>query len=130
MESWYASLVLGGAEVRERVERAAADRAVRLSRRWLRRVSPKLVRDGLVLERGEVVSLPSRRFQVAPISGRIWLTLPGVPGDHILEPGDALDTAGSGRVVIQALTASVVRLGPAPLGEVARATRRPARRAA
>jgi hypothetical protein len=49
------------------------------------------------------------RTRVSALEGEIWVTGPGI-GDEVLARGQSLIVCGSGRLVVQALTAARVRI--------------------
>jgi hypothetical protein len=82
----------------------------------------------LVLARGELVSFRprGRRFRIACVTGRLWVTASGRQEDTVLAPGDVAACAGKGRVVVEALRTATVRIAteqvrarsPLPLGRL------------
>ncbi|QRN98232.1 EamA family transporter [Archangium violaceum] len=52
--------------------------------------------------------------------GTVWLTREGDTEDHVLQPGDALQMEGHGRVVVQALRPARLYFAPTPPSESAR----------
>jgi hypothetical protein len=64
---------------------------------------------------GELASLRVAPGQVVEgLRGSIWLTVDNGGRDHILNPGQRLQLAGGGCMVVEGLTASELRLAPSP----------------
>lgn len=57
-----------------------------------------------------------RRFEPAAlrglrcISGALWITFDGDPADHVLQPGEAMQTKARHAVIVYALEPSVLRI--------------------
>ncbi len=79
------------------------------------------MRATLVLAANEVISMQARRrpCRVTCVAGRLWVTADGSRVDYALEPGENAAFAVRGKVVIQALRTSTVRLESASLARVA-----------
>jgi hypothetical protein len=65
-----------------------------------------------VMERGEVLSIRvgRRPYRIACVAGRLWATMDGSTVDSVLVAGESLAYRGRGRVVIQALRTTTVRI--------------------
>jgi hypothetical protein len=66
----------------------------------------------LVLCQGEVLGIVLGRGRV-PVTcrtGRIWATVARDPADRVLEPGETVTVRGPGKLVLQALRTSTVRV--------------------
>ena len=66
----------------------------------------------LVLEKGGLSCfvMEGRACRISCVSGRLWVTAMGRPDDHLLEAGDEVTVAARGKVVIEALRASMARV--------------------
>jgi hypothetical protein len=65
----------------------------------------------IALERGEALSLKGARgFHIVGESGTVWVTQECCDVDHIVGPGDRLTLTMTGRTVVEALSAAVVRI--------------------
>jgi hypothetical protein len=51
---------------------------------------------------GQVLTLGASGGELRILSGRIWLTSPGDPSDHVLDAGDFFRVAGSGPTLVEA----------------------------
>ncbi len=59
----------------------------------------------------QVLSLKGRRFEITCLTGLIWLT-DGVSGDCILQSGQQATLRSRGKICIQSLAPSAVRIRP------------------
>ncbi|HUI72240.1 MAG TPA: DUF2917 domain-containing protein [Spirochaetia bacterium] len=78
----------------------------------------------LVLARRELVSfqLGGEAYRIACVAGRLWVTETGSWKDSVLVPGDEATYTGRGKIVVEALRTSTVRVEvQAPTRETARA---------
>ncbi|MBK9445491.1 MAG: DUF2917 domain-containing protein [Betaproteobacteria bacterium] len=67
----------------------------------------------VALARREIVALTDKQgFAVDCISGELWITAEGMAGDLILRTGERLQLSGRPRIVISALTPSVLEATP------------------
>lgn len=79
------------------------------------------IRATLVLSRGELLSLRVGRLphRVVCVAGGVWVTGENSGSDHVLAVGEQWTFGDSGRVVIQALRLSTVRIDSAAAARVA-----------
>lgn len=75
-----------------------------------------LTQTQLSLDLGSVLSLTDAAgLALRCEAGRLWLTTPDQPGDHILDAGMSFPVTGRGKLVIEAMGASRVSMQrPAP----------------
>jgi hypothetical protein len=76
------------------------------------------------LARRQLVGLADERgFTVDCLSGELWITADGLPGDHLLRAGEQLVLRGHPRVVVSALADADFRVTPccgsSPIGRLA-----------
>lgn len=76
------------------------------------------------LARRQLVGLADERgFTVDCLSGELWITADGLPGDHLLHAGEQLVLRGHPRVVVSALADADFRITPccgsSPIGRLA-----------
>ncbi len=66
----------------------------------------------LVLARGELVSLRlrGRACRISCMAGRLWVTASERQEDSVLAPGEDVTFTGRGRIVVEALRTTTVRL--------------------
>ena len=66
----------------------------------------------LVLGKGELSAfvMDGKARRISCVSGRLWVTVPGKPDDVLLAAGEELTVKGRGKVVIEALRASMARV--------------------
>jgi hypothetical protein len=66
----------------------------------------------LVMQRGEVLSIRvgRRPYRIACVAGRLWATMDGSSVDSVLVAGQSLDYRGRGKVVVQALRTTTIRI--------------------
>jgi hypothetical protein len=66
----------------------------------------------LVLSEQSILSFPGSEAgkQLYCVDGLLWVTRAGDASDHVLRPGDGFSLAEPGRVVIESLRVSTVRL--------------------
>ena len=65
----------------------------------------------LNLEAGQVLALDDAAGRrISARSGTVWVTIEGVPHDHIVEGGASMVVCCDGRTVVQALQPSVVAI--------------------
>jgi hypothetical protein len=141
MHNWYEAYVVGLEMTGDRVRQAALrDLAGRLrsSRKSDSRSGAptatglrgsRAVRVTLVLSAGEMLSLRVRRrpHRVVCVAGRVWATEERSAVDHVLAAGEQRTFEAEGRLVIQALRTSTVRIEcPRPARVVVGSTLRPA----
>ncbi len=118
VHNWYGAHLIGALTIRDRVREAA------LGGLW-KRVRPPArtgpsghlelhegARVTLVLEAGELLSFRSRRrpHRLLCLDGKVWATEERCRVDHLLSPGEERGYSSSGKVVIQALRSSTVRI--------------------
>jgi hypothetical protein len=64
--------------------------------------SESLSRSARALSVGRVMTLGGAGGEVEILSGRVWLTIPGDPSDHVLEAGESFRFVGSGPTLVEA----------------------------
>lgn len=69
------------------------------------------------LRKGEVISMKAAGAAEAlsVCAGRVWLTRPGDPRDHLLAEGDRFPLGGGGAFVLEALADATIALEGIPL---------------
>jgi hypothetical protein len=141
MHHWYEMYVVGRERTADRLRHAEAlhrsdevraerarprgghrDRLVTLLAGPLRRGGGAPgVRATLVLAANEVISVRGRArpCRVTCVAGRLWVTVDGSREDYALEAGEEVTVRARGKVVVQALRTSTVRLESPRLARVA-----------
>jgi len=66
----------------------------------------------LVLARGELatIRLRGRACRISCVAGRLWVTATGRPDDPVLAPGEMVTFSGRGKIVVQALRTTTLRV--------------------
>ena len=65
----------------------------------------------IALERGEALSLQDAQgFRIVPERGTVWVTQERLDTDDIVGPGERLALGMPGRTVVEALSATIVRI--------------------
>ena len=65
----------------------------------------------IALERGEALSLQGAQgFRIVPERGTVWVTQERLDVDDIVGPGERLALGMPGRTVVEALSATIVRI--------------------
>ena len=76
-------------------------------RRWWGALVPGPNRMMINLRKQQVFSLDFRKnVRVRCMSGKTWITIQGIPGDHLLETGQANDYRGGGKALMVGLEES------------------------
>jgi hypothetical protein len=66
------------------------------------------------IAKGEILRVPGdgRGFRIECRSGKVWITQEGDPRDLVLARGEAAETEGHGLVLVEALSAALIRVTP------------------